>query len=404
MSIVKQSSITSAVVRGGFHTIKFIEGFATRRPKLCTDDLRRVRRFLFLEYEPALGSNVHATPIFEALKRVVPDAVTMVAGSRMAFEVFKHNPYIDYLVETPSLRVGFLKTARSLWEHLKVTGFAPEIVVTSVGNRQRSIAMVAFLAGPAIRLGYTFAPELYDVSLRYDSQQSVIDNNLRIVEGLGYEKQVVEPRVAFAPEDVEWAHSQLPQTDLDRPRVVFITQTSPWQSKSWPADRFVAVANYATIVLGACAIFVGTDAEAKGIEAIRSQVKGDSISLAGRTTISQLAAVLCLSDYAVSLDTGNMHIGRSVELPMVILAPAWQPAVEWLPLGFDQYRIFKGDDTLEPPPNYIMDEINVEQVIEALNDLFERYPASQQSRRRRLERSVAHSSLTSRLEGGIISL
>jgi ADP-heptose:LPS heptosyltransferase len=390
MPSLRELKITRPIVSGGFHAMRFIERWAGGGACPRIDDLRGARRFLFLEYTPALGSNIHATPVFEALKRAVPDAVTMVACSRMAFEVFRHNPFLDHLVETPRPQVaGVRHVLRVLREHLKATGFVPEIVITSKGNEQRSIALVAFLAGKAIRFGYTLAPELYDVLLRPDTRQSLIANNLKIIEHLGYLEQNIEPRVAFGPEDLEFANSLLSCTRSERPRVIFITQTSPTQRKSWPADRFISVGNHVTRVHGGYAIFVGTEGEARGIEEIRAGVQGDAISLAGKTTIAQLAAVLSLCDCAVSLDTGNMHIGRSVGLPMIILAPAWSPEIEWLPLGFDQYRIFKGNDIPQAPPDYVMDEMSVEEVTAALDALYARYPASPQSRKSRVERSLA---------------
>lgn len=390
MSTLKSSKFASLLLSRGFHSMRLIDHFVRARRSGGADRLRGARRFLFLEFTPALGSNVHATPIFEALKRVVPDAVTMVACGRMAFEVYRHNPFIDYLVEIPNPVGNGLQALRALRRYLKTMNFAPDIVLTSAGSRQRSIAAVGFLACKAIRAGYTLAPELFDVVLRYDPEKSLMDNNLGVVERLGYPKQALEPRVAFGPEDLHRAYSLINNTEIGRPRVVFITQTSPTQRKSWPLDRFVAVANHVTTTLAGRAIFVGTDKEAQGVEAIRSRVQGDTISLAGQTTISQLAAVLSLCDYAVTLDTGNMHIGRSVGLPMVILAPAWQPVIEWLPVGFDQYRIFKGDDIPKAPPDYVMDEMCVDDVIAALDDLFARYPVSIQSRSARVARSMAN--------------
>jgi ADP-heptose:LPS heptosyltransferase len=389
MSILKRSNIAAAFARGGFHAMRFIERGMNRKPP-DVDGLRHARRFLFLEYSPALGTNVHATPIFEALKRAVPDAVTMVACSQLAFEVFRHNPFIDYLVETPRPPVSALLAIRSLREHLKATGFVPDLVVTSKGNEQRSIALLAFLAGKATRLGYTLAPELYDVVLRADPEQSLIDNNMRVIEGLGYRKDAPEPRVAFGPEELRYAQSLLATADIDRPRVAFITQTSPTQRKSWPVDRFIAVANHVTRIHGGCGVFLGTGKEAGPIETLCAAVQGNTISLAGKTTISQVAAALSLCDYAISLDTGNMHIGRSVGLPMVILAPAWQPVIEWLPLGFDQYRILKGNDIPQATPDYVMNEMGVPEVIATLDDLFARYPVSAQSREDRIRCRLAH--------------
>ena len=392
----KKFQIVSALVRSGFYTMRVIAGGVQGRRRVALDDLRKARRFLFLEYSPALGSNVHATPVFEALKKAVPDAKTMVACGHMAFEVFRYNPFIDYLVETPRPPVSTLQAFRTLREHLRVTGFVPEIVITSKANEQRSIATLAFLAGRAMRLGYTLAPQLYDVALEADSQRSLIANNLDVIQRLGYGKDSPEPRVGFSAEDLEHAGSLIGDAEPGRPRVAFISQTSPSQRKSWPADRFIAVANHVTTDLGACAVFLGTASEQPPIENIRAQIRGESVSLAGRTTIAQVAAVLSLCDYAVTLDTGNMHIGRSAGLPMVILAPAWQPVIEWLPLGFDQYRIFKGDDIPKAPPDYVMDEMSVEEVIAGLDDLFARYPASPESRKRRVERGLARVSPLSR--------
>jgi ADP-heptose:LPS heptosyltransferase len=36
-------------------------------------ELAEIHNFLVLQYKPPLGSVVHATPLFEALKRAVPD-------------------------------------------------------------------------------------------------------------------------------------------------------------------------------------------------------------------------------------------------------------------------------------------------------------------------------------------
>jgi ADP-heptose:LPS heptosyltransferase len=396
MPTSKVSQFATAVVRSGFRMLRFAERRTRRVPNLNRQNLRSARRFLFLEYTPALGSNVHATPVFEALKTAIPDAALMVACGRMGFEVFKHNPFIDYLVETPRPLDGVAPAVRTLRAHLKATNFVPNVVITSKGNEPRGNALVAFSAGAAIRLGYTFAPELYDVRMQYRDELSLVDNNLRIVEELGFQKHSAEPLVGFSGEDLERARVLLQSTRSDRPRVIFITQTSPTQRKSWPADRFISVANHVTRVLNGSVVFVGTGSEAPNIETIRSGVWGDNISLAGQTTISQLAAVLSLCDYAVSLDTGNMHIGRSVSLPTVILAPAWQPVIEWLPLGNDRYRILKGDDIGQSTPDYVMDEMSVEQVIGELDDLVARYPASEQSREARIQRSLARVSAQSR--------
>ena len=78
-----------------------------------------------------------------------------------------------------------------------------------------------------------------------------------------------------------------------------------------------------------------------------------------------------------------MHIGRSVGLPMVIIAPAWSPPLEWLPVGDARFVILKNLDMTpaQMPADYIIDEVSVEEVIAALEGLLG--PASPDAREAR---------------------
>ena len=391
MSILKHARITSAFVRGGFHALRLMERRAGGKSLLGVNDLRRARHFLFLEYTTALGGNVHATPIFEALKRAVPDAAIMVACSRMGFEVFRHNPFIDYLVETPRPTVSPLQALRCLRAQLKTTGFVPQIVITSKGNEQRSIGVLGFLAGKAIRLGYTLAPELYDVLLRYDCKRSLIENQLAILERLGYQEDAVEPRVFYTQADLDKAHGLLQENGIANSpaRIVCVTQTSRTQRRGWPAEQFAAVLNHARSKYNADLIFVGTSSEVQDIELFRARIPAATLSLAGQTTIQTMAALLASCDLVLTLDTGNMHIGRSVGVPMAILAPGWAPSIEWLPLGFDQFQVFLGERDPCSSRECEIIQMDTEQFIEGLDRLLTSYPPSEAARRQRAERNLS---------------
>jgi hypothetical protein len=57
---------------------------------------------------------------------------------------------------------------------------------------------------------------------------------------------------------------------------------------------------------------------------------------------------------------------------MVIIAPAWSPPIEWLPVDNDRFRIFKNADMPSAPPDYIIDEVSVAEVTGALEELLSR--------------------------------
>lgn len=327
--------------------------------------------FVILQHATALGTAIHSTPLIPALRSVVPNAHITVAASGFGLEVFRNNPGVDSLIEMPSPVRNSLAN-RALAHHLPSGAFA---TLTPTGNERTSIALAARFAGAGNLCGFTLAPEIYRRPLTYDPALSQIANNLRLVEALGHAPATkTEPQIFFREEDQMQALALLHGYDPRRPLVAFVTQTSVTQRKSWRTERFLAAADFLIERYGAQIVFVGSEGERTAIESIRCRVQGNTWNVAGQTSISQLAAVLSLCDLGLTLDTGTMHVGRAVGLPMVIVAPAWSPPVEWLPLGDPRFTILKNLDLPAAPPNYVIDEVSVDEVTAALTDLLTRYP------------------------------
>ncbi|HEY0163507.1 MAG TPA: glycosyltransferase family 9 protein, partial [Edaphobacter sp.] len=170
----------------------------------------------------------------------------------------------------------------------------------------------------------------------------------------------------------------------------FVTQNSGGQRTGWHTSRFVQVIRHAHN-LGCAVAYVGTEKDRAAIEELRQAADGIGVSLAGNTSVTELAALLALSDVAVSLDTGTMHVGRSVGLPTVVLGPSWQKPLEWLPLELPQARILRGKDRdrSEIPPSYQLDEIEASAVIAALEELLKAYPPNAASREKRIAEGLS---------------
>jgi len=88
-----------------------------------------------------------------------------------------------------------------------------------------------------------------------------------------------------------------------------------------------------------------------------------------------------------------MHVGRAAGLPMAVLAPTWQPMIEWLPLNLPNVRILRGPDHFieygHVPPNYRLDEIHPPEVNQAITDLLTTYPPSPEARKSRTQRLLS---------------
>ncbi len=349
-----------------------------------------VRSVLVLEYRLPLGCCVHLTPLFEAIKRSRPEVTLTVATLGLGLAVQRHNPFIDCLIETADPLTDLAAAARSLSRQLKQNGIEPDCVLTSVDDRRTRIALLGLIAGQGWRGGFTLVPELYQRPLDIDPTLSHIDNNLRLAAFAGCSTAHREPRVFFSAADVARVESMVKNANpQQKPLVVFVTQNSGGQRTGWHTNRFVQVVRHAHDVLGCSVVYVGTQGDVTAIEALRAEAGGIGTSFAGRTSVTELAALLAMSDYVVSLDTGTMHIGRAVGVPLVVIGPSWQKPLEWLPLGIPNARILRGEDRLDVPPDYQLDEVQADQVIEALEELAAAYPASEAGRSERLDRSLS---------------
>lgn len=353
-----------------------------------TDDLRQIRNFLVLQYESPLGSVVHATPLFQALRQAVPDAHITVAASRMAAGVLQYDPSIDRCVETSNPLENFYASVREVRGLLQTMPAGPRCAITTIGNQRTRLAILGIAIGAAVRIGYTLAPELYDVPLRFQPEHGQIEGNLNIARSLGHDVSFCEPCLYVSQKDAKCAEEWLKPVPRDAPRIAFITQTSGGQRNQWSVPRFQQVISYLTQHRSAVPIFLGTANDAAAIEALRGKLPDRGISLAGKTTIPELAATLSQCDLTVSLDTGTFHVARAVGLPGVVIAPAWQSPLEWLPVQHPAYRVLHGPRIQAAPPEYWIEEVGTEQVLDAAMDLFVAYPADPMQRMKRLQRSL----------------
>lgn len=358
---------------------------AIRGRRFKSQDLREIRNFLVLQYESPLGSVVHATPLFETLRAAVPDATITVAASSMVASVLGNNPFIDRCLVTPNPFLHWTRSVAAVRDLLRGLSEGPRCIITTIGNQRTRLAMLALMAGKSARVGYTLAPELYDVALPFIPERGQIEGNLDIVRSLGHNAVVCEPKMFFGPDDARYAEECLEQAagSSTAPRIAFVTCNSGGQQNQWKPERFPQVVDSLCAQESAVPVFLGTAADCDAIEEMRRKLANSGISLAGKTTIPQLAAVLAQCDLIVSLDTGAFHVARAVGLPGVVIAPAWQDPREWLPIGNSRYRILRGSSIAVAPPDYCMEEISAEQVVGAATELLREFPPSSSSRESR---------------------
>jgi len=384
-------SVKQAVYHAVRLTEKGVRRVAGGEARTDPATLRQIRNFVLPQFQVSLGCTVHATPIVEALHQAVPDARIVGVMSGLALEVFRFHAGLDRIVTVPNPSGNLLSSSRAIRRVIDDFHGEPYCVVLTDGdeNVRASVALAAMLSGRGVRGGVTVAPLLVHLPVWRDVSESLIAGNLRLVKLLGHEPAGnVEPRVCFSAADLDHARALLHGCE-EHPVAVLITRTSGGLPTRWPDERFVAVAEHLSR-RGFRIVLTGTRADAGELETLAKRMGSAAASVAGQTTIPQLAALCAVADIAVALDTGGMHVARAQGLPLAIIAPAWQNSVDWMPLGKPWARILKGP-WMEPPPppGYAIQEVSVEEVIAAADELLQIYPPSSGAREARIGRSLA---------------
>lgn len=371
---------------------RMVQVFGAGSPSLDAVSLRKIRNFVIPQVHPFLGAAVHETPLIESLRSAVPEANIVAVGSGIGMEVLRNHPGVTRLEPAPDPNQDFRGAVRSYRRVVGSFETEPWCALFTGWNGGSRVVLATMLAGNGVRAGFAVAPALLQLPLAYDREKSQVANNLRLPGLLGHATPSdLEPRLCFTNEDFRAAQdlSGVSGVSQDRPLAVFVTQTRVNQRKQWRQERFATVARWLIREYGCRIALVGAASESAAVETLQAAIGKDSFSLAGRTSISILTALLAQADIALTLDTGILHLIRASGLPACIIAPAWSPPHEWLPIGNPRFRILKNLDLATQPADYIIDEVSVDEVCRALADLLQSFPPSAAGRDARVRRGLA---------------
>jgi hypothetical protein len=133
-------------------------------------------------------------------------------------------------------------------------------------------------------------------------------------------------------------------------------------ARCWPAENFASLAE-ALSSAGFVPLLVGAPSDVELCEKIKSSARCAIQNFAGRTTISEMAALLARCDLLISADTGAAHLAAAVGTTVLGLFGATAWFAETAPYG-DNHLV------LQTPLNAPMSAISLDAVFaSALNRL-----------------------------------
>lgn len=303
-----------------------------------------VRRILIIRQHNQLGDMLCATPLMRAVRARFPMATIALLTSPVNHAVMLHHPALDEVIlfdKRTFLEKGRLHAVRlfRFVRDLRKWRFDLVLVPATVSMSATS-DLLAYVTGAPWRIGvgslegkenpsaffYTEAVPLAWAG-KGDVHQTV--RNLDVARGLGLSDPGKSLSMALTQEEREHARSRwfLAQ---NKPVVAFHVGAGKVPNR-WPAERFVSVITTAVSDLGVDVIMISGPMDELPV---RGVTDGLSVPYKLITNESIRAVASCLSwvQLLVSNDTGVMHVGAAVGIPVLSIFGPTDPG-QWAPVG-----------------------------------------------------------------------
>jgi len=338
-----------------------------------------------------LGDSMVFIPALRALREVFPQARIDLLVHSIGFEVFRYCPYVNNFWYLPSWQWVHLLLISKQIRHIHY-----DAVILDINHKAFLYNLIALLTGARERIGFDWEGRgiFCTLCLPCPVDASFIEANLSLVEAISPQKRNWCKDLEFwiTENDYLWVEQTLRQFGVsNKDLLICIHPGSNWQSKRWFPDRFACVIK--TLIKEYCAkvVLTGTKSEIPLINSIihkinlSPQLNTMLISLVGKTTLGQLAALIQRANLLVTVDSGPQHLAVAVGTPMVLLMSAQDYRRRWAPPDDPRYLVLRHDPPCSPclqpvcplPTHDCMASISVEEVLAAIKLQLDRFfPAS----------------------------
>lgn len=298
-----------------------------------------------------LGDAVMTTPALACVRAAFPGTRIVLLARPPVADLFRHHPDLDEVMvyERPGRHEGAVGRLRLAGE-LRRRRFDGALLLQNAFDA----ALIAVLARIPERAGYPTDGRRMLLSLPVPLTRDILERHeveyyLCLLDGLGVprtERPVLKLLVTEGEREAMAA--RLGSLGIERgSRFLAVNPGATYGSaKRWYPDRFAAVADALSAEWGAAVVIVGSPAEAPLAGEIETAMRKVPVNLAGKTTVRELMALLSLSSFLVSNDSGPMHIGAALGVPLVaIFGPTdWRRTSPWT----DRARIVRVDVDCSP--------------------------------------------------------
>ena len=301
------------------------------------DDWAAAERVLCIRLD-ALGDVLMTTPALAALKRQLPrrqlTLLTSSAGAALA-------PLLPMIDETMVYDPPWMKATapragsaidRAMIDTLSQQAFDAAVIFTVYSQTPFPAAQLAYLADIPLRLAHARENpyQLLTHWVRDPEPEQLVrheaQRQLDLVAAVGTSIDDTRLVLSVPPLARRKMRQRLAELGVQSAApLVIIHPGASAPSRRYRADGFATVARRLVHDHGCQVLWTGSPAESDLVAAIQAEAAVPSWSLAGQTSLEELAALLAEASLLVSNNTGPVHMAAALGTPIVDLYALTNP-------------------------------------------------------------------------------
>jgi lipopolysaccharide heptosyltransferase I len=297
----------------------------------------------------AVGDVLRTLPAVVALKEYFPSSHIAWVVEEPSKTLLESQPQIDQVILLPRKRwIKGMKSIGKVWKTFKEMGqFVLEL------RRQKfdfvldfhgiiKSGMISFLSGSPKRIGYDRKSSregnflFSNIKVKLPKEKiSRYQRNFALLKGMGLEVKDFNARLHIPQGDKDYIESFFIriQPPPRRPSIAIHAGTNPKALfKRWMPGHYAQLADQLIRELDATVIFTWGPGELESVEAIRKEMREQSVLGPETKTLTQLGELFRHCDLYVGGDTGPMHIASLMGTPVLVIYGPTDPVFHE-PLG-----------------------------------------------------------------------
>ncbi|MBI5407459.1 MAG: putative lipopolysaccharide heptosyltransferase III [Nitrospirae bacterium] len=285
------------------------------------------------------GDVLMTTPAIRLLRQGYPEARITMVVNKGTEDVLRHNPHLNQILTIDRELIEnapFYTRLPYEWRVLKMLRKGNYDLSVDFDSGERA-AFLALLSRASLRVGLRYPRGLrrliFNRQVRIKGPLHTVERNLMLIEKtLGLIRKDDRLELDTGPEEDRRMALWLRRHRLFGKDLVVIHPGARFWFKRWPAKKWASLMDILQGELGLSVIITGGGREMEDVRAILSKMKTPVFSLAGQTTILELAALVRKATLFIGNDSGPMHIAAAMGTPVIALFGPTDPSV-WKPWG-----------------------------------------------------------------------